>query len=107
MALGAAKWEPVQPGAEVVNILRRWQELGRALLGSTEHSRGVGLQQRKVAEEIGRLRTVAGRRDTAGRGGARTAPDPPSIPGSIGSPTCQAGDRTKLWRVIKIKGEGR
>lgn len=74
VALGAAEWEPVQPGAEVVDFLRRWQERSRALLGSIEHGKGVSLQQRKAAEETRRRRTVAGRRGTAGRGGARTAP---------------------------------
>lgn len=86
MTLGAAKWEPVQPGAEVVNIPRRWQERSRALLGSTEHGRGLGVQRRNTAEETGWVWTVAGRRDTAGRGGALTAPVPPSIPDRIGPP---------------------
>lgn len=52
MALGAAEWELVQPGAEVMNFPRRWQELRRALLRSTEHGKGVSLQQRN-AEEVG------------------------------------------------------
>lgn len=59
VALRAAEWEPVQPGAEVVNIPRRWQERSRALLGSTEHGRGVGLcsskTQRKNPGEFGPL----------------------------------------------------
>lgn len=50
VALGAAEWKPVQPSAEVVNSLRRWQERSRALLGSTEHGRRVRLQQQKAAE---------------------------------------------------------
>lgn len=50
VALGAAEWKPVQPGAEVVNNLRRRQERGRALLGSTEHGRKVRLQRQKAAE---------------------------------------------------------
>lgn len=41
VALGAAEWEPVQPGAKVVDFLRRWQERSRALLGSIEHGKGV------------------------------------------------------------------
>lgn len=93
MALGAAEWEPVQPGAEVVNISRRWQERSRALLGSTKHGRGVGLQQRNAVEETLWVWTVAGRPGTAGRGGALTAPSPPLISGRIGPPP---GSKTRL-----------
>lgn len=51
------------------------------------------MQQQNTAEESWRVWTVAGRRGTAGRGGALTAPGPPSVPGRIGPP---AGPETRL-----------
>lgn len=62
------------------------------------------MQQRNTAEETWRVWTVAGRRGTAGRGGALTALVPPSIPGRIGPPARpEIGLNQGGW----LKNEGR